>query len=52
MGFPSDKIDSYLCPMGLPMGNNTPPEIAISVVAQLIQCRDRLGVIKQKTKDF
>lgn len=35
-----DKIDSFYCPMGLPIGNNTPAEIAISVSAQLIQIRD------------
>ncbi len=27
------------CPMGLPIGGHTPPEIAISIVAQLIQTR-------------
>lgn len=52
MGLPDDKIESFFCPMGLPMGNNTPPEIAISVLSQLIQERDRLGIIQQKTKAF
>ncbi len=52
MGIADDKIQSFFCPMGLPMGNNTPPEIAISVVSQLIQERDRLGIIQQKTKSF
>lgn len=37
----TEKIDSFFCPMGLPIGNNTPAEIAISVAAQLIQVRDK-----------
>jgi xanthine dehydrogenase accessory factor len=52
MGLPDEKIASFFCPMGLPIGNNTPPEIAISVASQLIQERDRLGIIQQKTKKF
>ncbi len=52
MGIPDAKIASFFCPMGLPIGNNTPPEIAISISAQLIQERDRLGIIQQKTKSF
>jgi xanthine dehydrogenase accessory factor len=52
MELPEEKIGSFFCPMGLPMGNNTPPEIAISVLSQLIQERDRLGIIQQKTKSF
>jgi xanthine dehydrogenase accessory factor len=47
-----EKINRFFCPMGLPLGNNTPAEIAISVVAQLIQQRDRLGILKHKVKDF
>ncbi|MEM7315884.1 MAG: XdhC family protein [Planctomycetota bacterium] len=40
---PEEKIGSFVCPIGLPIGNNTPAEIAISVVAQLIQKRDDLA---------
>ncbi len=42
-GIAPHKIESFVCPIGLPIGNNTPPEIAISVVAQLIQQRDELA---------
>ena len=35
-GFSQQQIDSFYCPVGLPIGNNTPAEIAISVVGQLI----------------
>jgi xanthine dehydrogenase accessory factor len=51
-GLPEEVIDSYFCPMGLPLGNNTPPEIAISIAAQLIQRRDALVILKHKTKAF
>ena len=33
-------IEKIRCPIGLPIGNNTPEEIAISIVAQLLQVRD------------
>ncbi len=52
MGLPKDKIEAFFCPMGLPLGNNTPPEIAISILSQLIQERDRMGIIQQRTKSF
>ncbi len=39
-GIAVEKIESFHCPMGLPIGNNTPIEIAISVTAQLLQRRD------------
>ncbi len=52
LGVAAERIASFFCPMGVPMGNNTPPEIAISIVSQLIQERDRLGIVKQKTKVF
>jgi xanthine dehydrogenase accessory factor len=40
-GFPPDRADAFHCPIGLELGTNQPGEIAISVVAQLIQERDR-----------
>lgn len=51
-GLPSEKMESFFCPMGHPLGNNTPPEIAISVTAQLIQERDRLKIFSHRTKEF
>ena len=47
-----EKIESFICPIGIPLGNNTPPEIAISVIAQLIQKRDELGILNHKVKRF
>jgi len=32
-------IERLVCPVGLPIGNNTPPEISISIAAQLISLR-------------
>lgn len=49
---PPNKIDSFICPIGMALGNNTPAEISISVIAQLIQKRDELGVLDHKVKDF
>jgi xanthine dehydrogenase accessory factor len=40
-GLPAERQSAFFCPMGLPIGTNQPPEIAISVVAQLMQVRDR-----------
>ncbi len=52
MGIDAARIESFYCPIGLPLGNNTPAEIAISVAAQLIQVRDKLGVFNHKSKSF
>jgi xanthine dehydrogenase accessory factor len=48
----SHKIESFYCPMGMPLGNNTPAEISISIIAQLLQRRDELGILKHKVKQF
>lgn len=40
-GIPADQVSTFHCPIGLDLGTNQPGEIAISVVAQLIQERDR-----------
>ncbi|HVT27012.1 MAG TPA: xanthine dehydrogenase accessory protein XdhC [Lacipirellulaceae bacterium] len=40
-GIPPDRACAFQCPIGLELGTNQPGEIAISVVAQLIQERDR-----------
>lgn len=41
VGIASDDANAFHCPIGLDLGTNQPGEIAISVVAQLIQERDR-----------
>ena len=40
-GIAADEAAAFHCPIGLELGTNQPGEIAISVVAQLIQERDR-----------
>jgi xanthine dehydrogenase accessory factor len=40
-GLPDEAAQRFYCPIGLDLGNNHPQEIAISVVAQLLQERDR-----------
>lgn len=42
-GLPAEYENLFYCPMGLSIGNNHPQEIAISIVSQLIQERDRHG---------
>jgi xanthine dehydrogenase accessory factor len=37
------QLASIVCPIGLELGTNQPGEIAVSVVAQLIQARDAWG---------
>ncbi|MFK7766615.1 MAG: xanthine dehydrogenase accessory protein XdhC [Mariniblastus sp.] len=41
-GIESEFAESFICPMGLPIGSNQPAEIAISVVAQMLEFRDKL----------
>lgn len=38
-GIPPDVLERFRCPIGLSLGSNAPEEIAISVVAQLLQSR-------------
>ena len=45
-GIDAETAEGFLCPIGLPIGSNQPAEIAISIVAQLLECRDRLNVDK------
>jgi len=40
-GVPPDRAEKFHCPIGLELGTDQPGEIAISIVAQLIQQRDR-----------
>ena len=42
-GIAAEKAESFMCPMGLPIGTNQTGEIAISIAAQLLQRRDELA---------
>lgn len=44
-GLPADAKDKFFCPMGLDIGSNHPQEIAISIVAQLLEQRDKVRQI-------
>lgn len=48
-GLDPDFIDSIVCPIGEEIGNNTPPEIAISIVAQLLKVRDAVPLAVPST---
>jgi xanthine dehydrogenase accessory factor len=39
-GIAAEMAEQFRCPIGLPLGTNQPGEIAVSIAAELIQCRD------------
>lgn len=39
-----DFLDKLHIPLGLPIGNNTPEEISISIIAELLQIRDQISL--------
>jgi xanthine dehydrogenase accessory factor len=39
-GIAAGALDRLRCPIGLPIGGNQPGEIAVSVVAEILQLRD------------
>ena len=43
MGFSPGQLDRLHAPIGLPLGGQTPAEIAVSIAAQLVQTRARRG---------
>lgn len=47
-GIPEEEIDRVWSPIGLPIGGDTPAEIAVSVAAQLIACRS--GHLEERGK--
>jgi xanthine dehydrogenase accessory factor len=42
-GFPQEDIGRVIIPVGLPIGSTTPEEIAVSIMAQIIQRRREHG---------
>lgn len=40
LGVAKNDLHALHCPIGEPIGNNTPPEIALSIAAQLLRIRD------------
>jgi xanthine dehydrogenase accessory factor len=40
LGVTTADLQGLHCPIGEPIGNNTPPEIALSIAAQLLRIRD------------
>jgi xanthine dehydrogenase accessory factor len=45
IGLPDDYKSLFYCPIGLQIGTNEPHEIAISIAAQLLQHRDKAGIV-------
>ncbi|HEU4521464.1 MAG TPA: xanthine dehydrogenase accessory protein XdhC [Thermoanaerobaculia bacterium] len=50
-GLPEGAQRMFYCPIGLPLGSDSPQEIAVSVAAQLLQERDRQTAVRQLTPD-
>ncbi|MBL8018493.1 MAG: xanthine dehydrogenase accessory protein XdhC [Leptospirales bacterium] len=48
-GIAEDRIEGFYCPVGHPIGNNSPEEISVSIMAQLIEIRDRNAAGSQKS---
>ncbi len=46
-GISEKAIERLACPVGLPIGDNTPPEISISIAAQLISLRPKVDSPKE-----
>lgn len=44
-GLPEESIGDFHCPIGLPIGTNQPAEIAISIVAQMLETRSNKSQI-------
>ncbi len=40
-GFTQDELSSVKCPIGIPIPSHTPAEIAVSIVAQLIEVKNK-----------
>jgi xanthine/CO dehydrogenase XdhC/CoxF family maturation factor len=47
-GIPAEARHAFHCPIGLPLGNNHPLEISISIAAQLLQVR-HTALVRRKT---
>lgn len=50
-GFSQEQIKTIHAPIGLKIGARTPEEIAVSIAAELIQCKN-LGTISTMTKEL
>lgn len=49
-GISQDAVCNLYCPIGLPIGTNQPAEIAISIVAQMLQVRGELSLANPDQK--
>lgn len=49
-GLSQKEISNFNCPIGLNIGNNSPAEIAISIVASLLEVRDQIFQTEKRKK--
>jgi len=51
-GLPEEAARRFVCPMGLAVGSNDPAEIAVSIVAQLLQVRDEVNAKARRHEEI
>lgn len=47
-GVSEGLLERLHCPLGLPLGSSHPPEIAISIAAELLKVRDEKGLFRRR----
>lgn len=52
LGFDQKTVQDIYCPIGEKIGNNTPPEIAISIVSQLLKTKDSISYLNLNKEMF
>lgn len=50
LGVPAEALRQLHCPLGLDFGDNTPPEIAISIAAQILMIKSNKSVTLEEIK--
>lgn len=48
---PKEKIDTFVCPIGEKIGDNSPAEIALSIAAQLLKVKDQVFQTAKRSKN-
>jgi len=48
---PNEKINTFVCPIGEKIGDNSPAEIALSIAAQLLKVKDQVFHTAKRSKN-
>ena len=49
-GIPEEDLDHEYAPIGLDLGGTSPQEIAVTILAEIIACRQEKGIKKRVVK--